>query len=146
MPDVLTPAQRRFNMSRIRGTDTKPELTVRRLVHSMGFRYRVHQRNLPGRPDMVFSSRRKVIFVHGCFWHRHDCRYGQVTPRTNSEFWEEKISSNVTRDARNMTELSSLGWTALVIWECELKYVHGLKRRLRRFLARSTARSDHSSP
>lgn len=135
MADVHTPAQRRFNMSRIRGKDTAPEMAVRRLVHGMGYRYRLHDRRLPGRPDLVFPSRRKVIFVHGCFWHRHDCRFGQVRASTNAAFWEEKIDGNVARDTRNLSELAVIGWAYLVIWECETGSERALRARLRRFLS-----------
>lgn len=134
MSDVLTPAQRRYNMSRIRGKNTVPEMIVRRLVHGMGFRYRLHRRDLPGRPDLVFPARREVIFVHGCFWHRHACRFGSVRPRTNAEFWEEKRSGNVARDKLAMEALAALGWTARIVWECETRNPNALGRSLRAFL------------
>ena len=134
MTDVLTPQQRRFNMSRIRGKDTGPEMVVRRLAHRVGYRYRLHRRDLPGRPDMVFVSRRKVIFVHGCYWHRHDCRFGNVSPKTNATFWKEKIQGNVARDERNAQALAQLGWKMYVIWECELRDERALGRRLKRYL------------
>lgn len=134
MTDVLTPEQRRLNMSRIRGRDTRPEMIVRSLAHSMGYRYRLHNPKLPGRPDLTFSRRRKVIFVHGCFWHRHRCRYGRVVPKTNATFWEEKRQGNVERDRRNIAALKRQGWQVLVIWECWTRDVESLRRRLVEFL------------
>ena len=134
MPDVLTPAQRSLNMSRIRGKDTKPELLVRRLLHKAGFRYRLHRANLPGKPDIVFASRHKVLFIHGCFWHRHDCPFGLVVPRTNAKFWHDKITGNVERDRRNRAALEAAGWRVFVIWECELEDPPVVLRRLTQFL------------
>lgn len=119
MADVLTPEQRRRCMSAIRGKDTKPEMVVRRLVHAMGFRYRLHQKSLPGKPDLVFSRLKRVIFVHGCFWHMHRCRYGRVVPRTNAEFWREKREGNVERDKQTQRELRRRDWEVLVVWECQ---------------------------
>lgn len=121
MTDVHSPAQRSFNMSRIRAKDTRPEMLVRSLVHQMGFRFRLHRKDLPGKPDLVLPGHRKVIFVHGCFWHMHRCRYGRVTPKTNAEFWQQKRMGNVERDRRNMRELRQAGWSVLVIWECWTK-------------------------
>lgn len=136
MVDVHTREQRSRNMSAIRGRDTKPEIVVRSLVHGMGFRYRLHRRDLPGKPDLVFPGLRKVIFVHGCFWHMHDCRYGRVTPATNAAFWSEKRGGNVERDRRHAAELKSAGWRSLVVWECETRESERLARRLRAFLKR----------
>jgi DNA mismatch endonuclease, patch repair protein len=136
MVDVLTPEQRRLNMSRIRGKDTKPEMIVRRLLHSMGFRYRLHRRELPGCPDLVFPARKKAIFVHGCYWHMHSCRYGQVAPSTNAEFWAAKRKANVARDQRNQVKLADAGWTSITVWECETKDVAKIGVRLRKFLQR----------
>jgi len=133
--DVHTPEQRSRNMAAIRGRDTKPEMVVRSLVHAMGYRYRLHRRDLPGKPDLVFSGLRKVIFVHGCFWHMHDCSYGRVRPATNAEFWHAKRGGNVERDRKNTAELRRAGWRALVVWECETREGDRLARRLRRFLA-----------
>ena len=133
MVDVLTPDQRKLNMSRIRGKDTRPELAVRRLVHSMGFRFRLHRKDLPGCPDMVFPARRKVINVHGCYWHVHDCRFGRVKPATNEAFWETKRQATVERDQRNDMGLREDGWSVLTIWECELS-ADDLLGRVRRFL------------
>lgn len=114
---------------------TKPELAVRRLAHGMGYRYRLNRRDLPGTPDLVFPSRRKVIFVHGCFWHQHDCRLGQKQPSTNRDYWLPKLARNVERDAENQTRLAQLGWEALIVWECEIKNTSVLRDRIRAFLA-----------
>lgn len=116
------PANRRsWNMSRIRGQNTKPELTVRRLLHAAGYRFRLHRKDLPGRPDIVFPGRRTVVFVHGCFWHRHPgCRFA-TTPSTRPEFWAAKFRSNVERDRRVVSELEADGWKVVTVWECETK-------------------------
>jgi len=121
MADVLTPEQRSFNMSQIRSRNTKPEMIVRSLVHRMGYRYRLHRKDLPGKPDLVFPSRRKIIFVHGCFFHLHDCSYGRVVPKTNAEFWQNKRQGNVERDNRNLEALENDGWSVLIVWECTTK-------------------------
>ena len=118
MADVHTKAQRSRNMAAIKGKNTKPELTVRSLLHQMGYRFRVHRKDLPGKPDVVFAAKRKAIFVHGCFWHMHDCRYGTVVPATNADFWRKKRISNVERDQRNQEKLAQAGWRALTVWEC----------------------------
>jgi DNA mismatch endonuclease, patch repair protein len=132
--DVLTPEQRSRCMSAITSRNTKPELVVRKLVHAMGFRFRLHVGGLPGRPDLVFPGSRKIVFVHGCFWHRHDCKFGRVQPATNKAFWEHKILSNVQRDERNLLSLRNAGWKVQVIWECETGEHAALARRLREFL------------
>lgn len=119
MTDVFTVTKRREIMKSIRGKDTIPEMVVRRLTHGLGYRYRLHQRSLPGCPDLVFSARRKVIFVNGCFWHRHRCRKGQSTPSTRQAFWEKKFRGNKERDLRNRRRLRRLGWAVLTIWECQ---------------------------
>jgi DNA mismatch endonuclease (patch repair protein) len=137
MADVLTPKQRSANMAAIRGKNTKPEMVVRRLTHRLGYRYLLHERKLPGHPDLVFPSRQKAIFVHGCFWHLHDCRYGRVVPATNAVFWDNKRKGNALRDARNMESLQLLGWKVLVLWECETKDLSALAARIRRFLGRT---------
>jgi DNA mismatch endonuclease (patch repair protein) len=134
MADVLTPEQRKKNMSAIRGKDTKPEKIVRSLVHRLGYRYRLHDGRLPGKPDLVFSSRRKAIFVHGCFWHMHACPYGQVVPKTNAEFWQVKRQGNVERDQRNIGRLEADGWQCLVIWECMVRDADDLRRAIQAFL------------
>ncbi|WP_407353491.1 very short patch repair endonuclease [Luteimonas sp. R10] len=120
MVDVLTPAQRRLNMSRIRGRDTRPEMTIRRGLHACGFRYRLQDRALPGRPDLVFPRHRAVIFVHGCFWHGHDCPLFKL-PGTRRGFWEAKITSNRTRDERAVAALLEQRWRVATVWECSLR-------------------------
>lgn len=120
MADRLTPEQRRLNMSRIRCRDTKPEFAVRRALHSMGFRYRLHVGDLPGRPDLVLPKWRCVVQVHGCFWHGHGCALFRW-PATRQEFWREKIAGNVRRDRRNEAELMERGWRLVTVWECALK-------------------------
>lgn len=134
MADVLTPEQRRRNMAAIKGKNTKPEMIVRQLVHSSGYRYRLHRKDLPGKPDLVFPSRRKIIEVYGCYWHMHDCPYGKVVPKTNAEFWQTKRLSNVTRDKRNSEELAKQGWRVLIIWECEVKDKNQLQEHISQFL------------
>ncbi len=135
MTDVHTPRQRSFNMSRIRNRNTRPEMFVRSLVHRMGYRYRLHRKDLPGKPDLVFPSRRKIVFVHGCFFHMHDCNYGRVTPKTNAEFWQNKRLSNVERDRRNVAALKRDGWKVLEVWECQTRMPDLLEKRLRHFLS-----------
>lgn len=112
---------RSWTMSRVKSKDTVPEMIVRRLVHALGYRYRLHDKKLPGKPDLVFRSRRKLIFVHGCYWHGHDCKRGARMPSTNQEYWSAKIGRNKERDARNLASLEQSGWGVLVIWECEIK-------------------------
>ena len=134
--DTLSKAQRSERMSRVRGKDTKPELLVRRLVHGMGYRYRLHRRDLPGTPDLVFPGRRKVIFVHGCFWHRHPdptCKLARL-PKSRREFWLPKLEGNRARDVENMARLEELGWESMTIWECQLRDQEALEERVRRFL------------
>lgn len=120
MTDVLTREQRRKCMTSIRSRDTKPEMIVRKLVHTMGYRYRLHRRDLPGKPDLVLSRMKKVIFVHGCFWHMHRCRYGRVTPKTNAQFWSDKRESNRMRDINDRRLLKNMGWDMLIVWECKI--------------------------
>lgn len=134
MVDVLSPTQRRFNMSRIRSKDTKPELQVRRWLHAEGYRYRVHLRGLPGTPDIAFTARRKAVFVNGCFWHLHSCPSGQVRPATNPDFWVRKREATVARDVRKREELETLGWEVLTVWECELKDLSSLGDQIKMFL------------
>lgn len=120
MVDFLTPAQRSRRMSLIRQRDTAPELVFRRAMHSLGFRFRLHVSSLPGKPDLVFPKYKTVVFVHGCFWHRHvHCKIATV-PKSNTEFWTQKFNANVLRDARNTATLLALGWRVLVVWECQL--------------------------
>jgi len=137
MTDVLTPEQRSYCMSRIRDRDTKPELAVRRIVHALGFRYRLHVGSMPGTPDLVFPKHRKVILVHGCFWHRHTCRFGRVRANTNARFWEAKILANKERDRRIRRELRAKGWETRVVWECQTRQDKSawLLDKLARFLA-----------
>lgn len=121
MTDVHTPAIRSYNMSQIKGKDTKPELLVRQHLHARGLRYRLHDKALPGKPDLVLPKYKTVVFVHGCFWHQHKgCRYF-VVPKTRTEFWLNKIGRNVTNDERQQAELTAAGWKVLTVWECELK-------------------------
>ena len=132
--DTMTPAERSARMGRIRSTDTEPELAVRRLVHGMGYRYRLHGSDLPGRPDMVFTTRQKVVFVHGCFWHLHrgcpNCR----PPKSKIEYWKPKLEGNAERDKRVRRQLRLLVWKCLVVWECELDDAGALSRKVAAFL------------
>lgn len=134
MADVFTREQRSRIMSRIHGTNTKPELVVRKRLYSMGYRYRLHYASLPGRPDIVLPKYKKAIFVHGCFWHGHNQCARSKRPTTNKEFWEQKIEKTMQRDAENMADLKALGWKALVIWQCETKDTDALAVKLREFL------------
>lgn len=118
--DVHTSAKRSFNMSRIKGKDTKPEIAIRKWLWTNGYRYRLHVKDLPGKPDIVFRKLKKVIFIHGCFWHKHRCRFFKW-PGSNEEFWKKKINGNVERDKRNLRELHASGWQYLIIWECQIK-------------------------
>ena len=121
--DRISEKRRSYNMSRIRSTNTGPEMTVRRLVYSLGYRYRLHDRSLPGKPDLVFKGAKKAIFVHGCFWHQHpstECSDSR-RPKSNIKYWSTKLDSNRDRDLRNQASLVDLGWTTLVIWECEIE-------------------------
>jgi len=134
--DTLSQIERSQRMARVRGRDTKPEMVVRRLVHAMGYRYRVHRRDLPGKPDLVFGSRRKVIFIHGCFWHRHAdsaCRLARV-PKSRLDFWLPKLEGNRQRDLKNQARLMEDGWQVLVVWECQISDKETLRATLREFL------------
>jgi len=126
-------------MAAIRGKDTGPEMIVRRLLTALGYRYRLHGRALPGKPDLVFASRRAVVFVHGCFWHRHFCRFGRVVPKTRAAFWRTKLEGNATRDRRTRARLRREGWRVLVVWECQLRDVEQLATQLRAFLDQAQA-------
>ena len=127
MADIMSGSARSRLMSRIRGKDTMPELRVRRYLHSRGLRFRLHAKDLPGKPDMVFPRYRTVLFVHGCFWHQHPgCVYA-VMPASNTKFWRSKLEGNVLRDDRHASALESLGWRVLVVWECEVRNVERLK-------------------
>lgn len=148
MTDIVSAATRSEMMSRIKGRDTKPELIVRRIAHGLGFRFRLHRRDLPGSPDLVFPRYRSVVFVHGCFWHRHDgCRYA-YRPKSSIPFWTKKFEENVARDARNKRALRDLGWRVLVIWECEAKDQAFVQTQLLAHLRRdgvASARNDTSA-
>lgn len=132
--DSLSPEHRSWNMSRIRSTNTKPELRVRSLLHRMGFRFRLHRNDLPGKPDIILPRLKTVIFVHGCYWHRHPgCKFA-YEPKTRVEFWTAKFADNVERDKRNRDALDALGWRVIVIWECEISDLISLERTLERML------------
>lgn len=121
-------------MRAVKSRDTKPEMVVRRLVHSMGYRYRLHRKDLPGKPDLVFRSRKKAIFVHGCFWHGHTCRRGDRQPKTNAAYWVSKIGRNRLRYERQRAELAAQGWRVLTVWECEMRGRDELAARVQAFL------------
>lgn len=137
--DTLSPGERSKRMSLVRAKDTKPEMRVRKLIHSMGYRYRLHARDLPGCPDLVFRKRRKVIFIHGCFWHQHNCAMGNRMPKSRIEFWREKLLGNKERDINNRRQLKARGWSILIIWECQTAstQLYLLRTRIARFLDRN---------
>lgn len=132
--DTLTIKQRSDRMRLIRSYDTKPEMVVRKLVYELGYRFRLHRRDIPGHPDLAFIGRKKVIFVHGCFWHRHHCKAGKRMPGTHRDYWFPKFRRTVERDKISREKLETRGWSALVIWECELKERHLVRRRIAKFL------------
>lgn len=137
--DILTSAQRSAHMARIRGSGTKPEMVVRRAAHALGLRFRLRRRDLPGSPDLVFPSRRRALFVHGCYWHRHPgCRLA-YSPKSNIDFWQAKFERNVARDAQVLTALQAAGWRADVIWECETRRPETIPDRLRALLGEQAA-------
>ena len=126
--------QRSRNMSAIKSKNTKPEITVRKLLHSMGYRFRLHKKDLPGSPDIVLPKYKTVIFVHGCFWHRHqNCKYAS-NPKTRREFWEKKFKENIERDKKTQEKLKNLGWKTKIVWECEIKKQDKLIKKLEDFL------------
>ena len=132
--DRITKQHRSWNMSRIRGSDTAPEIFVRSLLHNMGYRFRLHRRDLPGTPDIVLPKYRTAVFVHGCFWHRHKgCKYAYI-PKTRKEFWEKKFARNVERDRQVAKQIKESGWQQIVVWECETRKPEKLARRLDRLL------------
>lgn len=134
--DKLSAVQRSANMRQIHSKNTAPELLLRRMLHRMGYRFRLHRKDLPGKPDLVFASRRKVIFVHGCFWHQHtDCKEGR-TPGSKQTYWGPKLRNNVERDRKHQAELSGQGWETLVVWECQLKDSVAVADEVKRFLGR----------
>lgn len=140
---MATDPARSAVMRAVKSRDTKPELTVRRAAHALGYRFRLHARHLPGSPDLVFPRLRTAIFVHGCFWHGHDCPRGARAPKANADYWRAKIARNVARDARVRAELETLGWRAVTIWECELRDKDALRERLTRELGSAPpAKSD----
>lgn len=128
MTDVLTPEQRSRNMAAIRSRDTTPELRVRRALHILGYRYRLHRSDLPGKPDIVLPRYRTVIFIHGCFWHMHDCAMGRPKPATNATFWEEKRCRNADRDRQHVRNLRRDGWKVYTVWECQTRSAEHLSR------------------
>lgn len=132
--DNLTPEQRIHTMRSVHSEDTKPEMLVRRMVHGMGYRYRLHRRDLPGNPDLVFTSRRKVIFVNGCFWHGHSCLSGTKRPKTNEKYWLQKLERNRTRDLQNQSLLRQNDWDVMVVWECQLSDLDQLAEQIKKFL------------
>lgn len=147
MTDTVTPKRRSEIMSNIRGKGMKPEMIVRRLVHAMGYRYRLHRTDLPGKPDLVFPKRRKVIFVHGCFWHQHAdqaCRISR-SPQSNQDYWLPKLKRNVERDAEHQDRLAKLGWHTLVVWECETTDMELLKEKIGNFLQEDSRNRDFNS-
>ena len=133
MVDTRTKERRRKIMQAVGTKDTGPELAIRRLLHRLGYRFRLHRKDLPGKPDVVFPSRHKVVLIHGCFWHGHDCPKGRL-PKSRGEYWRPKIESNRERDIRVVSELDALGWEALTLWQCELHEMQGIERRLCEFL------------
>lgn len=134
MADFMSPEQRSAHMAKIRSKDTKPEIMLRRLLHRDGLRYRLHDRRLPGKPDLVFAGRKKVIFVNGCFWHGHDCPVGSRLPKSNTQFWLDKRRRNHERDALQRTQLVQQGWGYLDVWECEILAGGDLVRHVKIFL------------
>jgi len=138
--DTVTSEKRSEIMSKVRGKDTGPEMKVRRIVHGMGYRYRLHVGNLPGKPDLVFPKLQKVILVHGCFWHLHTCHQGMNAPKTNVSFWNAKREGNKARDGRVRRELRSLGWEVLVIWECQCRNSAKIRGKVNEFLCGKSGR------
>jgi DNA mismatch endonuclease (patch repair protein) len=136
MPDQFTATERSRVMRAVKSGDTTPELIVRRIVHALGYRFRLHRRDLPGQPDLVLPRLGKAIQVHGCFWHRHACEAGQSSPATRLDYWNAKFARNVERDRRNLRRLRKLGWSVLVVWECQTRAAKraSLEARLERFL------------
>lgn len=132
--DVLTKKQRSYCMSRIRKRDTAPEIAVRKIIHSLGYRYRLYKKNLPGCPDIVLSSHQKIIFVNGCWWHRHNCRLGRRSPKSRLGYWLPKLKANKERHKRNLRKLRNQGWKVLTVWECQTRNPDKLRKRLAKFL------------
>ena len=134
MPDIVSKQKRSWMMSRVRDRDTKPEKLVRSTLHNMGFRFRLHKRDLPGKPDIVFPGRKKAIFVHGCFWHQHEGCPRSARPASNQSFWDSKLDENTKRDIRQIEQLWNLDWEILIIWECETEKKSILLPKLSQFL------------
>lgn len=132
--DKLSPAERSAHMARVHGVDTGPEMAVRRMVHAMGFRYRLHAADLPGKPDLVFRRLGKIVFVHGCFWHGHSCRAGRNRPSSGQSYWIAKLERNVARDRAIIRKLRRAGWSVMTVWECQLKKPERVTARLMKFL------------
>lgn len=126
-------------MRRVRSENTKPELVVRKLLTELGYHYRLHPKDIPGKPDIAFKGRKKAIFVHGCFWHRHNCKRGARVPKTNQAYWIKKIKGNVARDTKVLEEINSLGWSVLIVWECETHQQAALKNKIMRFMSENVA-------
>lgn len=134
MTDKISPARRSANMRAVRSQNTRPEILVRQIAYGLGYRFRLHRRDLPGKPDITFPGRQKAIFVHGCFWHQHKgCRRATI-PKSNSGFWSRKLARNASRDAEQFADIKKRGWRALVVWECEIKNERRLAGKMRRFL------------
>jgi DNA mismatch endonuclease (patch repair protein) len=129
-----TKAHRRKTMQAVKGKDTKPELAVRRALYALGYRYRLHRKDLPGKPDIVFPGRKKIVFVHGCFWHGHSCKRGNRMPKTNQDYWKPKLERNKTRDKDHLKKLRQQGWEVLTVWECEVSADNGYVERISAFL------------
>jgi DNA mismatch endonuclease (patch repair protein) len=145
MTDIVDSRRRSAMMARVHGRDTAPELAVRRIAHRMGLRFRLHRKDLPGRPDLVFPKHRLAVFVHGCFWHRHEgCRYAS-TPKSRTAFWTAKFAANVVRDARQEAALKELGWRVLVIWQCEIRNEAAVERKLDASIDRVRAAPDQEN-
>jgi len=132
--DVFEANKRSDIMRRVRSEDTQPEMAVRKMIHALGSRFRLHRKDLPGTPDIVLPRHQKAILVHGCFWHGHDCPAGRNTPKSNIEYWSRKLERNRLRDADNLAKLKAMGWDVLIVWECEVRNVENMKLRLERFL------------
>lgn len=141
--DNLSVEDRQRTMRSVHSQGTKPELVVRRLVYNLGFRYRLNSKDLPGKPDLVFTKLRKVIFVHGCFWHGHDCKAGTKRPKTNTDYWDKKLHRNRERDLMHYQQLSEQSWRYLVLWECELRDLPTLEAKLLAFL-KDSANDDQT--
>lgn len=134
MADNLTAEQRKKNMANIRSRHTKPELVVRSLIHNLGFRFCLHNKKIQGKPDIVLPRHKKIVLVHGCFWHMHDCKRGNATPRSNADYWQPKRLRNVERDKLNLKVYEARGYKTLIIWECETRDTESLKKKIQEFL------------